>query len=141
MSIQVQQCSSAADKGWRFIPYVILPGHRRAPQWVPARTLTVRWSLNSRKAVGGPFGSDRRYTGSFIFFHFLSFFHFFPFFLFFFFFLHFLHFFIVHFSICRCSHAFSSRTKPPCPPSGWSCSTNAELEVPSTVPSSNPQLD
>ena len=38
-----QQCSSAADKGWRFVPDAILPGHRRAPQWVPARTLPVHW--------------------------------------------------------------------------------------------------
>ena len=30
--------SSAADKGWRFVPDAILPGHRRAPQWVLART-------------------------------------------------------------------------------------------------------
>ena len=27
-----QQCSSAADEGWRFVPDVILPGHRKAPQ-------------------------------------------------------------------------------------------------------------
>ena len=27
-----QQCSSAADEGWRFVPDAILPGHRRAPQ-------------------------------------------------------------------------------------------------------------
>ena len=58
-----QQCSSAADKGWRFVPDAILPGHRRAPQWVPARTPTVHWGLNSRKAVGGPFGSDSRVHG------------------------------------------------------------------------------
>ena len=50
------QRSSAADKCWRFVPDAILPGHRRAPQWVPARTPTVHWCLNSRKAVGGPFG-------------------------------------------------------------------------------------
>ena len=50
-----QQCNNAADKGWRFVPDAILPGHRRAPQWVPARTPTVHCGLNSRKAVGGPF--------------------------------------------------------------------------------------
>ena len=58
-----QQCSSAADKGWRFVPDTVLPGHRRVPQWVPARTPTVHWGLKSRKAVGGPFGSaDTRQT-------------------------------------------------------------------------------
>ena len=59
-----QQCSSAADKGWRFVPDAILPGHRRAPQWVPARTPTEHWGLDSRKAVGGPFGSDSSYTAN-----------------------------------------------------------------------------
>ena len=40
-SAQAQQCSSsAADVGWRFVPDAILPGHRRAPQWVLARTPT-----------------------------------------------------------------------------------------------------
>ena len=61
-----QQCSSAADKGWRFVPDAILPGHRRAPQWVPARTPTVHWGLNSRKAVGGPFGSDSRHAANMV---------------------------------------------------------------------------
>ena len=57
VSVQAQQCSSsAADKGWRFVPDAILPGHRRAPQWVPTRTPTAHCGLNSRKAVGGPFG-------------------------------------------------------------------------------------
>ena len=37
----VQQHSSAADKGWRFVPDAILPGHWRAPQWVLARTPTL----------------------------------------------------------------------------------------------------
>ena len=45
-------------------PDAILPGHRRAPQWVPTRTPTVHWGPNSRKAVGGPFGSDSRYTAN-----------------------------------------------------------------------------
>ena len=67
MSVQAQQrSSSAADKGWRFVPDAILPGHWRAPQWVPARTPTVHWGLNSRKAVGGPFGSDSRYTANMV---------------------------------------------------------------------------
>ena len=61
-----QHCSSAADKGWRFVPDAILPGHRRVPQWVPARTLTVHWGLNSRKAVGGPFGSESRCTANMV---------------------------------------------------------------------------
>ena len=56
--------SSAAEKGWRFVPDAILPGHRRAPQCAPARTPTVHWGLNSRKAVGGPFRSDSRYTAN-----------------------------------------------------------------------------
>ena len=51
-----QQCNRAANKGWRFVPVAILSGHRKAPQWVPARTPTAHWGLNSRKAVGGPFG-------------------------------------------------------------------------------------
>ena len=55
-----QQCSSAADEGWRFVPDAILPGHRRAPQWVPERTPTVHWGLNS----SGPFGSESRYTAN-----------------------------------------------------------------------------
>ena len=70
MSVQAQQRSSsaagAADKGWRFVLHAILPGHRRAPQWVPARTPTVHWGLNSRKAVGGPFGSDSRYKANIV---------------------------------------------------------------------------
>ena len=36
--------TSAANMGWRFVSDAILPGHRRAPQWVPARTLPVHWS-------------------------------------------------------------------------------------------------
>ena len=63
-SVQAQQCSSAADEGWRFVPDAILLGHRRAPQWVPATTPTVHRDLNSRKAVGGPFGSDSGYTAN-----------------------------------------------------------------------------
>ena len=56
VSIQAQQCSSsAAEKGWRFVP-----------QWVPKRTPTVHWGLNSRKAVGGPFGSDSRYMANMV---------------------------------------------------------------------------
>ena len=69
-----QQCSSsaaavrssAAEMGWRFVPDAFPPGHRRAPQWVPARTPTVHWGLNSRKAVGGPSGSDSRYTANMV---------------------------------------------------------------------------
>ena len=34
--------------------------------WVPAKTLTAHWGLNSRKAVGGPFGSDSRYTANMV---------------------------------------------------------------------------
>ena len=63
-SAAVQQCSSAADRGWRIVPDAILPGHLRAPQWVPARSLPVHWGLNDRKTVGGPFQSDSRYTAN-----------------------------------------------------------------------------
>ena len=59
-----QQCSSAADKGWCFVPDTILLVHRRAPQWVPARTPTVHWGPDSGKAVGGPSRSDSRYTAN-----------------------------------------------------------------------------
>ena len=59
-----QQCSSAADQCWPFVPDAILLGHRRAPQWVRARTLTVHWGLNSRKAVGGPCGADSGCTAN-----------------------------------------------------------------------------
>ena len=62
-----QQCSSAADKGWRFVSDAVLLRHRRAPHWgFPARTPTAHWGLNSRKAVGGPFGSDSRYTANMV---------------------------------------------------------------------------
>ena len=65
MSIQAPQCSSSpADESWRFVPDAILLGHRRAPQWVQARTPTVHFGLNSRKSVGVPFGSDSRYTAN-----------------------------------------------------------------------------
>ena len=65
MSIQAQRCSSsAADKGWRFVSDATLRGHRRAPQWVPARTPTVHWGPDSGKAVGGPSRSDSRYTAN-----------------------------------------------------------------------------
>ena len=47
-----QQCSSAADNGWRFVPDAILPGHRRAPKWIEARAPTVLWGPDSGKAVG-----------------------------------------------------------------------------------------
>ena len=30
------------------------------------RTPTVHWGLNSRKAVGGPLGSDSRYTANMV---------------------------------------------------------------------------
>ena len=33
---------------------------------MPARTPTVHQGLNSRKAVGGPFGSDSRYTANMV---------------------------------------------------------------------------
>ena len=76
MSIQAQQCctsaavlhqcSSAAGKGWRFVP-------RCHPAWSsegtpvgPGKDPPVHWGLNSRKAVGGPFGSDTRYTANMV---------------------------------------------------------------------------
>ena len=45
---------STTTKGWRSAPDAILPGHRRAPHWVPARTPTVHWGPNNGEAVGGP---------------------------------------------------------------------------------------
>ena len=36
------------------------------PRWVPTKTPIVHWGLNSRKAVGGPFGSDSRHTGNMV---------------------------------------------------------------------------
>ena len=45
---------STTTKAWRSAPDAILPGHRRAPQWVPARTPTVHWGPNNGEAVGGP---------------------------------------------------------------------------------------
>ena len=59
-----QQSSSAADEGWRFVPDAILPGHRSAPQWVPARTPTVHWGADSGKAVGGSSKPDSRHTAN-----------------------------------------------------------------------------
>ena len=63
-AVQQQCSSSAADKGWRFVPDAIMSGHRRAPQWVPTRTPTVHWGLNRRRALDGPFGSDSRNTAN-----------------------------------------------------------------------------
>ena len=54
--------SEQQPEGWRFVPDTILPGYRRAPQWVPARTPTVRWGLVSWKAVGGPNNSSAQQT-------------------------------------------------------------------------------
>ena len=44
---------SAAEKGWRSAPDAILPGHRRAHWWVPAKTPTVHQCPHSAEAVGG----------------------------------------------------------------------------------------
>ena len=33
---------------------------------VPATTPTEHWGLNSSKVVGGPFGSDSRYTANMV---------------------------------------------------------------------------
>ena len=77
MSVQAQQCSSSAAVqqirigAWSPMPFCVgIGGHKR----IPARTPTVHWDLDSRKAVGGPFGSDSRYTANifpFSFFFFL----------------------------------------------------------------------
>ena len=45
--------STSAAQNWRFVPDAILPGHRRAHWWVPARTPTVHQCPHSGKAVGG----------------------------------------------------------------------------------------
>ena len=78
MSVQPQlsavqkQCSDA-----------ILPGHRRAPTGSRQGHPRYTRGLNSRKAVGGPFGSDSRYTAKisliFFFAHFSCVLFFFPF--------------------------------------------------------------
>ena len=41
-------------KGWRSASDAVLPGHRRAHWWVPAKTLTVHQCPHSGEAVGGP---------------------------------------------------------------------------------------
>ena len=46
--------TSTTTAGWRSAPDAILPGHRRAPQWVPARTPTVHLGPDNGEAVGGP---------------------------------------------------------------------------------------
>ena len=60
-SLSSVQCSSssAAKKGWRSAPDAILPGHRRARQWVPARTPMVHWGADSGETVGGPTSSQQ----------------------------------------------------------------------------------
>ena len=49
-----------------FVPNDVLPGHRRAPQWVQARTPTVHLGSDSGKAVAGPSRSDSRYTANMV---------------------------------------------------------------------------
>ena len=80
-------------EGWRFVHDTILPGYRRAHQWVQARTPTVHWGPISGKAVGGPIDSTAQQTvqkhpkhfSFFLFFVSFFFFSFFPFLFFFFF--------------------------------------------------------
>ena len=47
-------------KGWRSAPDAILPGHRRAPQWVPARTPTVHWGPVNGDGRGWPTTTAQR---------------------------------------------------------------------------------
>ena len=49
-----QTLTTNHTKGWRSVPDAILPGHRRAHWWVPARTPTVHQCPQSGEAVGGP---------------------------------------------------------------------------------------
>ena len=49
-----QQCSSAADKGWRFVPDAILRGHRRAPQWGPGKDSYRTLGLEQQEGCGWP---------------------------------------------------------------------------------------
>ena len=49
-----QTLTTNHTKGWRSVPDAILPGHRRAHWWVPARTPTVHQCHQSGEAVGGP---------------------------------------------------------------------------------------
>ena len=47
------QAHQHARTSWRFAPDAILPGHRRAHWWVPARTPTEHQCPHSGKTVGG----------------------------------------------------------------------------------------
>ena len=51
---EVQWTKHASRSDSRSAPDAILPGHWRAPQWVPARTPTVHWGPVRGEAVGGP---------------------------------------------------------------------------------------
>ena len=60
------QCSSAAVQQIRVgalspMPSCLIRGH---PSGSRQRTPTAHWGLKSRRVVGGPFGSDSRYTAN-----------------------------------------------------------------------------
>ena len=50
----VQHSQQQQPEGWRFVPDTILPGYRRAPQWVPAKTPTVHLGPDQREGRGWP---------------------------------------------------------------------------------------
>ena len=60
-----QQCSSAADEGWRFVPHAILLGHWRAPSPAkdthgtlgPGQREGRRWPVKIRRQTHGKHGS------------------------------------------------------------------------------------
>ena len=59
-----QETHRPHTQGWRFAPDAILPRHRRAHWWVPARTPTVHQCPHSGKAVGGPQQATRDTTNT-----------------------------------------------------------------------------
>ena len=57
-------CSVVQHEGWRFVPNAILPGHRRALQWVLARTPTVHWGVVVLEVPGRPRGGKLPLSGT-----------------------------------------------------------------------------
>ena len=49
------------QKGWRFVPDAILPGHRRAHSWVLARTPTVHQCLCGGRPQVAPLAYDHEH--------------------------------------------------------------------------------
>ena len=49
---------STTTKGWRSAPDIILPGHRRAPQWVPGKDTNGTLGPEQRGSRGWPKGRN-----------------------------------------------------------------------------------